>query len=131
LISGITLPNWASITNTYDSLARLTNTALLANYLGHTLDGYGYGLDLLGLRTNITRNLGLTTNTVAIGYDGIGQLTSWSAREVQRNIAPQRATRLRLRCRRESEHPHQRRPRSNLQLLTPSINSAMSHAPVR
>jgi RHS repeat-associated protein len=80
LISGIALPNWASITNAYDSLARLTNTALL-NYWGHTLDGYGYGLDLLGLRTNITRNLGLTTNTVAIGYDGVGQLTSWSARE--------------------------------------------------
>src|SRR5271157_3162987 len=38
LISGITLPNWASITNQYDPLARLTNTALL-NYWGHTLDG--------------------------------------------------------------------------------------------
>ncbi len=80
LISGITLPNWASIANNYDSLARLTNTALL-NYWGHTLDGYVYGLDLLGLRTNITRNLGLTTNTVSIGYDGIGEITSWTGKE--------------------------------------------------
>ena len=40
-----------------------------------------YGLDLLGLRTNITRNLGLTTNTVSIGYDGIDEITSWTGKE--------------------------------------------------
>ncbi|MDB6065172.1 MAG: type secretion protein Rhs, partial [Pedosphaera sp.] len=80
LVQSIALPNFASITNQYDSLARLTNTAL-QNYWGHVLDGYGYGLDPLGLRTNLTRNLGLTTNGVAVGYDNIGQLTSWSATE--------------------------------------------------
>ncbi|MDB6065219.1 MAG: repeat protein, partial [Pedosphaera sp.] len=80
LVQSIALPNFASITNQYDSLARLTNTAL-QNYWGHVLDGYGYGLDYLGLRKNLTRNLGLTTNGVAVGYDNIGQLTSWSATE--------------------------------------------------
>jgi len=60
--------------------ARLTGTAL-NNYWGHTLDGSGYTLDALGLRTNLVRNLGLTTNTVNIGFDNVGQLTSWSARE--------------------------------------------------
>ena len=80
LISGIALPNGASVANAYDTLGRLTGTAL-ANQFGHVLDGYVYGLDVLGLRTNITRNLGLTTNTVAIGYDAIDQLTNWSGRE--------------------------------------------------
>ena len=80
LLTTITLPNAASITNHYDSLARLDYTALV-NYWGHTLDGYSYGMDPLGLRTNITRNLGLTTNTVSVAYDNIGQITSWSARE--------------------------------------------------
>jgi len=36
---------------------------------------------MLGLRTNITRKLGLTTNTVAVGYDGINQPANWSAKE--------------------------------------------------
>jgi RHS repeat-associated protein len=80
LVSGISLPNGTFITNTYDTVARLTDTAS-ANQFGHVLDGCVYGLDLLGLRTNMTRNLGLTTNTVAIGYDGIDQLTSWSGKE--------------------------------------------------
>ena len=59
---------------------RLTGTAL-ANQFGHVLDGCVYGLDLLGLRTNMTCNLGLTTNSVSIGYDGIDQLTNWSGKE--------------------------------------------------
>jgi RHS repeat-associated protein len=63
-----------------DSLARLDYTALV-NHWGHVLDGYGYGYDFLGLRTNITRDLGLTNSSVAVGYDSVGQLTSWQARE--------------------------------------------------
>ncbi len=86
LIQSITLPNAAYITNTYDSLARLTGTAL-ANRWGHVLDGYGYGYDHWGLRTNVVRNLSLTTNSVTVGYDGIGQLTSWSRGGNQRNAA--------------------------------------------
>jgi RHS repeat-associated protein len=80
LVRNLTLPNAASITNHFDSLARLDYTALV-NYWGHVLDGYSYGMDPLGLRTNITRNLGLTNSSVTVGYDSIGQLTSWQARE--------------------------------------------------
>jgi RHS repeat-associated protein len=80
LVTGIRLPNAAFITNQFDSLARLTNTALV-NFWGHTLDGYGYTLDNAGLRRSILRNSGLTNTLVAAGYDNIGQLTSWSAIE--------------------------------------------------
>ena len=80
LVDTITLPNAAWITNHYDSLARLDYTAL-ANRWGHVLDGYAYTHDALGLRTNITRSLGLTNSNVTVGYDSIGQLTSWKARE--------------------------------------------------
>jgi RHS repeat-associated protein len=80
LVTEISLPNGANITNSFDSLARLTQTSL-NNYWGHILDGYSYGYDSLGLRTNITRNLGLMTNSAAVGYDDIGQLTSWIAKE--------------------------------------------------
>ena len=80
LVTGISLPNGAKIVNSYDPLARLTGTAL-NNYWGHTLDGYTYMPDALGLRTNIVRNMGLTSSTVNVGFDNIGQLTSWSATE--------------------------------------------------
>jgi RHS repeat-associated protein len=80
LVTGISLPNGAYITNNYDALARLTQTAL-NNKWGHTLDSYAYIPDALGLRTNIVRNLGLTTSSVTVGYDNIGQLTSWAAAE--------------------------------------------------
>jgi RHS repeat-associated protein len=80
LFRNLSLPNAASITNYYDSLARLDYTGLL-NYWGHPLDGYGYQNDPWGLRTNIIRQLGLTTNIVTAGYDGIGELASWAAKE--------------------------------------------------
>ncbi len=79
-LSTIMLPNQAWVTNHYDALSRLDYTALV-NQWGHVLDGYSYTPDLLGLRTNITRDLGLTTNSVAVGYDDIGQIKSWSAKE--------------------------------------------------
>ena len=78
--TGIALPNFASISNHFDSLARMDFTGL-QNDWGHILVGYGYSMDNLGLRTNITRNLGLTTNSVAVGYDNIGQLISWDGKE--------------------------------------------------
>jgi RHS repeat-associated protein len=80
LPTGVTLPNLAWTTNHYDSLARLDYNAL-DNKWGLVLDGYGYGYDFLGLRTNITRNVGLTNSSVSVGYDSVGQLTSWQARE--------------------------------------------------
>ncbi|HEY3762349.1 MAG TPA: RHS repeat-associated core domain-containing protein, partial [Verrucomicrobiae bacterium] len=80
LPSSLSLPNAAYITNTFDALARLKETDL-KNYWGHTLDGYAYGFDPLGLRTNIVRNLGLASSTVSIGFDNLGQITSWLAAE--------------------------------------------------
>jgi YD repeat-containing protein len=80
LVSGISLPNGANIANSYDSLARLTQTALNNSY-GHTLDGYTYSPDALGMRTNVTRNFGLMTSSVSAGYDKINQLTSWIGKE--------------------------------------------------
>jgi RHS repeat-associated protein len=79
-VGSISLPNGASVLNQYDSLSRMTSTALM-NFWGHTLDGYVYGLDALGLRTNMIRQLGLATNTVSIGYDPIDELASWTAKE--------------------------------------------------
>ena len=38
-------------------------------------------MDALGLRTNIVRDLGLTTSSVTVGYDNTEQLTSWSGKE--------------------------------------------------
>jgi RHS repeat-associated protein len=80
LVKTISLPNAAYVTNHYDGLGRLDFTAL-ANYWGHVLDGYTYTHDPLGLRTNILRNFGLTNNSVAVGYDNIGQVTSWLGKE--------------------------------------------------
>jgi RHS repeat-associated protein len=80
LVTGIQLPNGANIVNSYDSLARLTGTAL-NNHWAHALDSYTYTPDALGLRTNIVRNLGLTSSTVTAGFDNIGQVTSWNATE--------------------------------------------------
>ncbi len=77
----IQLPNAASIFNSYDSLARMTNTAL-ANYWGQIVDGSGYIRDPLGLPTSIIRELGMTTNTVTPSYDAIDQVTGWSAKEL-------------------------------------------------
>src|SRR5947209_14671494 len=53
----------------------------LVNYWGHVLDGYSYTHDPLGLRTNIARDFGLTNNNVAVGYDNIGEVVSWTAKE--------------------------------------------------
>ncbi len=88
LVTAITLPNAANINNSYDSLARLRSTALV-NYWGHILDAATYIPDPLGLRTNLVRNLGLTSSTVTIGYDNLGQLTSWSGAETSGGLLRQ------------------------------------------
>ena len=85
LITEIGLPNGSYITNLYDPMARLQKTDL-KNYWGHTLDGYGYQYDSANQRTNITRDLGLTSSSVAIGYDTVSQVISWKA--VETNGAP-------------------------------------------
>ena len=52
LVTAISLPNAANINNSYDTLARLRQTALV-NYWGHTQDAASYIPDPLGLRTNL------------------------------------------------------------------------------
>jgi hypothetical protein len=71
LPSRILLPNSASITNAYDSLARLNGT-YLKNSGGTVLDSYVYAYDPANERTNLTRFDG---STVAFSCDRIGQLT--------------------------------------------------------
>jgi len=80
LVQSIALPNFAAINNQYDALNRLSSTALV-NYWGHALDGVGYAYGLPDLRTGITRNFGLSSNTVTVGYDNLGQITGWTASE--------------------------------------------------
>jgi RHS repeat-associated protein len=63
------------------SVASCKNSTGPLNYWGHPLDGYAYISDSWGLRTNITRQLGLSTNVVTNSFDGIGQLVTWSGRE--------------------------------------------------
>ena len=79
-VQKIFLPNGAYITNRFDPLAQLKETALV-NHWGHTLDGYTYSVDALGQRTNVLRDLGLTRSSVNVGYDNIQQITSWNASE--------------------------------------------------
>jgi RHS repeat-associated protein len=71
------LPRHSSVA----SVASCKNYTGLLNYWGHPLDGYAYLSDSWGLRTNITRQLGLTTNNVTALYDGIGEPASWTAKE--------------------------------------------------
>ena len=80
LVDEITLPNSAFITNTFDSVARLTGT-YLKNNGNNVLDGYTYVYNQFGQRTNIVRNYGLISSSANAGYDPIGELTSWQARD--------------------------------------------------
>lgn len=80
LFTGLQLPNQAWVTNHYDALARLDYTALI-NTWGTVVDGYGYIHDPAGLRTNISRDFGYAQNSVTVGYDPTGQVTSWTAFE--------------------------------------------------
>ncbi len=80
LPQSLQLPNGATIAYTYDTLARLTNTAL-ATYWGQIVDAETCVRDPLGLPTNITRNLGLTANTITPTYDAISEVTGWLGAE--------------------------------------------------
>jgi len=71
LVAQISLPNTAFITNTYDSLARLTSTHL-KNHSGTPLDSYAYVYDPISEVTNLTRT---DASAVGLRYDKIGQFT--------------------------------------------------------
>ncbi len=77
LINRITLPNSGYITNTFDSLARLTGT-FLENSAHGTLNSHAYVLNNAHQRTQMTRADG---SYVDYGYDGIGQLKSAVGKE--------------------------------------------------
>ncbi len=77
MIKNLLLPGGAYIANTYDSVARLTKTALLDSGL-RTLDSYNYGYNQASQRTNVVRTLGDSVNYT---YDNMGELISATASE--------------------------------------------------
>lgn len=72
LVQKLSLPNTSYITNTFDSVARLTGT-WLKNSTNGTLDSYQYSYNLGNQRTQVTRT---DASTVGYNYDSIGQLTN-------------------------------------------------------
>jgi len=77
LVSAVTLPGGAYITNSYDSVARLRATKLL-NSAAATLNSHAYGYNLAGQRLWLTNTLG---DYRAYGYDNAGQLTNATGHE--------------------------------------------------
>ena len=71
-VDRLTLPDGAVITNTYDSVARLTLTELM-NSTGTNLDSYAYGYNQANQRTNVVRTAG---DYVKYAYDNIGEVTT-------------------------------------------------------
>jgi len=72
LVQELTLPNGAYITNTFDSVARLTGTWLM-NSGATNLDSYVYTYNQANQRTNVVRTAG---DYVTYKYDSIGELTN-------------------------------------------------------
>jgi RHS repeat-associated protein len=76
-VDELTLPNQASIVNSYDNVARLTGT-WLKNSTGTDLDSYVYTYNQANQRTKVVRTAGDYVNYL---YDGIGELTNAMGRE--------------------------------------------------
>lgn len=77
LVTNLSLPNTAAITNEFDGLGRLLST-VLRNSSGTWLDQHGYQCDAAHQRTQQTL---LDGNTWDYGYDALGQLTSAQGKE--------------------------------------------------
>ncbi len=77
LRSRLTQPSGAYIADSYDSVARLTDTRLV-NTRGQVLNEHQYGYNAGSQRTNTVRTDG---SKVAYTYDGIGQLKTATGRE--------------------------------------------------
>ena len=77
LTKKLLLPNGAYITNSYDSVARLTGTWLKSSF-GTNLDSYVYGYNQANQRTNVTR---LAGDTVAYTYDNEGEVKTAIGKE--------------------------------------------------
>ena len=70
LMTKLTLPNTAYITNSYDSMIRLLSTKLLTSS-SSLLNAHSYGYNLASQRTTLTNKAGDYRNYT---YDGAGQL---------------------------------------------------------
>jgi RHS repeat-associated protein len=81
-VDELTLPNGAYITNTFDSVARLTGTWLITSS-GTNLDSYVYAYNPASQRTNVLRTAG---DYVNYAYDAIGELASAIAYEPSNTI---------------------------------------------
>ncbi len=73
----VTLPNGASVANSYDGVARLLSTTLKNSQLS-TLNSHLYGYNLAGQRTNQTQ---LNGDYAAYTYDNAGQLRTAQGKE--------------------------------------------------
>ena len=76
-VSKLSLPNGSYITNTYDSVARLTGTTL-DDSTNSVLNFHGYGYNVGNQRTNQSFTAG---NFLNYTYDNIGQLTTAFGKE--------------------------------------------------
>ena len=77
LVTNLALANGGAITNSFDSVARLTGT-WLKNSGGTILNSHAYGYNLAGLRTALTNIAG---NYVNYTYDNVGQLKTAFGKE--------------------------------------------------
>ena len=71
------MPNGSAITNSFDTLARLTGT-WLRNSSGTILNSHTYGYNVANQRTSVTNFAG---NYVNYTYDNIGQLNTAVGKE--------------------------------------------------
>ncbi len=76
-VDELSLPNGASITNSFGRVARLTGTWLI-NSGGTNLDAYAYGYNQANERTNVVRTAGDDVNYT---YDNAGELLTATGRE--------------------------------------------------
>ena len=77
LVQSISLPNGMTITNGFDSAARLTATTLLNSQLS-AVNFHSYGYDANGRRTSQTR---YDNSSINYTYDPVGQLKAAIAKE--------------------------------------------------
>ena len=73
-VNSVSLPNGAHIANSFDSVARLTRTAMMSS-CGVNLDSYAYIYNQANQRTSVTRAAG---DSVNYRYDNMGELVSAS-----------------------------------------------------
>jgi RHS repeat-associated protein len=76
-VDKLSLPNGAYITNSFDSVARLTGTWLLNSH-GSNLDSYAYAYNQASERTGVTRTAGDFVNYT---YDNAGELKTAIGKE--------------------------------------------------